>query len=407
MNSMPPSGRRVGRPRLNRLQPRTLEACEQISELAHQLGSGSRLPKVVDLCEKFGLSLWTLNRALEELERREVISRIQGSGIYVKPGVCRRICVLLSAEYLQQPGHSPFWDTLVDATRDRTRLKGEVFLFHLMGPRKDGDPAIHAALERDIQEGAISGVLAIGVDARMMSRLEQQNVPVVSFAGQSTHNVRINMPELMRLGVGALARLGCRRIALWRPAQVYQREEGLKSPRGIYYNDAFERACVANGVEFDVDLLRCNLELIRRDGSHGRISAQKQGYDTALEVFANANADGPKPDGILISDDCMTDGALSGLRKLGILPRRDITIASHANEDSPVLIGEEDDLVLLEYSAQAVASALFRILEKLMDGERPAPPNEILSPKLRWGTNYLPASTANLPELSSSAAQPL
>ena len=100
-------------------------------------------------------------------------------------------------------------------------------------------------------------------------------------------------------------------------------------------------------------------------------SNQAQGLDAANLVFASKNRPDAVPDGIVVLDDMMTRGALTAISQLGIVPGRDVQIASHTNVGSQVLFGYENSLVFLEIDPSKVAEAMFELLETLMRGETP------------------------------------
>ena len=64
-------------------RPRLKEACIKLNEMAQQLEPDAKLPTMLELSGRFGMSVKTLNTAIRELERRQVLYSINGVGIYV------------------------------------------------------------------------------------------------------------------------------------------------------------------------------------------------------------------------------------------------------------------------------------------------------------------------------------
>ena len=68
------SGARIGK------QTRFQLACERLIELAHELGPDAKLPTVLQLRDRLGISIATLNSVLNELEAQRVVRRKHGIG---------------------------------------------------------------------------------------------------------------------------------------------------------------------------------------------------------------------------------------------------------------------------------------------------------------------------------------
>jgi len=111
------------------------------------------------------------------------------------------------------------------------------------------------------------------------------------------------------------------------------------------------------------------------------LSLQEQGYMLAREVF-----EGPvsaRPDGLVISNDMMTDGALVAFEELGIRIGSDIKLVTHANVGSPILFGRTKNMTVIEYDPALLAQAMFSMLDTLMAGQQPAEASVWIRPRLR------------------------
>jgi DNA-binding LacI/PurR family transcriptional regulator len=109
-------------------------------------------------------------------------------------------------------------------------------------------------------------------------------------------------------------------------------------------------------------------------------SFQEQGYLLAKEVF-----EGPAdtwPDGVIIADDMMTDGALVAFDELGLCVGRDLQVVTHANAGSPILFGRTKHMTVIEYDSALIAKTLFSALDLLMAGQRPEDLHMTIPPRL-------------------------
>lgn len=353
-------------------RPTKLDAlCEQLSALAHQLGPEAKLPTVLQLRDQFGVSVATLDDALGQLEAQNIVVRRHGVGIFVSAKLHQRaICLVQDADLLRGAGGSPFWELLVEQARRRADAGHEAFSLHLSAPY--GEMPLHENLMADVRAARVQGILSVGLPPAAAQWLQAQGVPHVAFAAYAPYTVALDGAALVKLGIAALASQGCRRIALWASA----------GKGGDDQRTHFQQALAAHGLPY--------LPSLVPDAAPGL--PQEQGYHTARRVFG----DPPmlKPDGLLITDDMMTLGALVGLQKTGVRVGTDVQIASHANRGSPVLLGQGDVLTRIEVDPAHVVQAMFAMLETLMDGKTPAEPIVWIAPTLR-PRRASPARTAD------------
>lgn len=79
--------------------------------MSGRLTDGSRLPREVLLAEKYGASRVTIRRALEELEKADLVQRIHGVGTIVRPPAGQISCdldfMVSFAEQLTRAGYTP------------------------------------------------------------------------------------------------------------------------------------------------------------------------------------------------------------------------------------------------------------------------------------------------------------
>jgi len=360
------------------------ELCLQLTALAQRLGPGAKLPTARELSRFYAVSPTTLHVALGRVEAEGTISRKHGAGIFVSrtlPAAKHSIALVYNFGFLRASNHSPFWDGLLERAQLRARTQGEEFHLHFALPQgrgPGGGVILQNNLREEITSGALHGVLGVGLDIFAARWIEEQRVPFVAFAGPSRFNVGVETRSLVRRAVAELVRQGCQRIGMWRPVSSYS-----PSGDGTEYMEqevgAFREALAANGAPFFPELVKTNEHLSSGPQGPPVETLQEQGHRTALEAFAvHATA----PDGVVITDDMMTHGALTALQKLCVAVGRELQVASHANEGSAVF-ANHPEITLLEFSSAALVDHMFGLLEALMRGETPERENIVLEPKIR------------------------
>lgn len=357
-------------------QPKTRVCCEQIEALARQLGPATKLPTALALRDTLQVSLTTLDRALTEVEQRGLIYRVRGIGIFTVPHPIqiKSVCLVCEPSFFHGAAHSPFWDILVERARRRAADHNEEFSCHFALPVNGAGQTeyvpLHSSLAEEVRQKRVQGVLGVGLNVWTAEWFESRGVPFVAYAGPGQRRVKTDHEQLVRLGVRTLKEQGCLRIGFWQPVAPFR---ATSSPALTTSEaKAFEEEINACGLPFDAALVRTNRHLVAQSEMRTEETHQEQGYRTALEVFrASRQHKRSLPDGILITDDMMTYGALTALRKMGLVPGRDVRIATHSNRGSKVLFGYEDELTRLEIDPGAIVQAMFSQLEGLMAGEVP------------------------------------
>lgn len=363
-------------------------AAEKLTTLARELGPGARLPTFVQLRQDLQVSVTTLMSALSDLEARGILQRRHGVGIYVARDVHRRNVVLLfNPDFLQgEAGGSPFWYQFLQQIWHQSRQRGENFALHFVekampAVRKSRRPLKIASytpigmgdiLAADVRSGRIHGVLGAGQPACIGEWLRECGVPYVAFAGYARHQVALDTPLGIQLGVEALASRGCRRIGFW----TSDRAEGDNETHPVY-----RRTLAALGLRYDPALV------LGGDVMPGGISQIAMGEWAARTVFGSpaesAAPPFPRPDGVLCGSDTLARGALPALLQLGIRPGIDLPFATPTNAGSPLLFGFEDHLIRLEMDPVRLVSEMYGLLDALLENRAPAEELVKLAPTVR------------------------
>ena len=365
------------------------QVCLELSNLARELGAGAKLPTVVELRSSLGVSLTTLSGALDLLEKRGIIERVHGHGIFVAQNhaLSPRIAVICEQNFLANQT-SPFWKILMESVEDRARRADETLETHfaqshgvdVTAPLLASPQGLQPSLVADIEAGRIAGVLGIGLPLTQSFWLRDQKIPFVAFAAMGRGMVTTDRAQLLEKGLAELGRLGCRRVGVGvivLPHLVFL--DRLQRVRGQYeqLHSQVAEFCARFGLEFSPELigddrefleeaLRAeNLDFLRR--VRGRVSPQEFGFEL-VQKWWRLPAE-KRPDGLIFGVDLCTHGALAALRQLGVEPGRDVQIATHSNWHSPLLMGHDHHLIRLEYDTYEIVNALFEMLEAQIGGE--------------------------------------
>ena len=350
-----------------------LALCGPLRELALRHGPGQRLPTRDALCRTFETSAVTLNNALKELERQNVITRRRGSGIFVSPALHQKhVLVLLESLFFQTNGVSPFWARLWGLCAERAQVReaqfNELYSFHLKNSVFEPNQPLPADVLRQIEDGSVHGVVNIGLNPIDVDWEKHRRLPMVSFAGTGRWTVEIEdefWPEVTR----SLAAKGCRAVGSW--SMVYAERLAFHTEndtrRGHASRERLAAALADCGLLCDRRLIFDTLSCIENQ-MPAALSPQQCGYDLAMRYFAGGE---PRPDGLYIHDDLLTFGALVAFEELGLQVGRDVHICTTSNAGTLPLFGREKQLGRLELDAADIADALFEMLALLMAGREP------------------------------------
>lgn len=351
------------------------ELYKNLRSMALELGPDAQLPTVRALCSHLGTTIVTLREALTLLEAEHIIYTKSRQGIFVSPRIHHKSIHVLFTSHIFAAPASPFWSILwVQMEQEalvRSTFKHETCTFHLAKPTDDPLYSIPETIETILQTERVDGVLSVGFQSRGKGAMNTGNIPCVTFAGQGDCTVGFDPFEVARLTTEALIRQDCHKIGWW----------AMHSP--FYALEQME----------DVQIFRQLLqkhkrplypELIRTPHllpSQTMLSLQEQGYLLAREVF-----EGPAsswPDGLIIGNDMMTDGALVAFDELGIRIGHDLHVVTHANVGSPMLFGRTKHMTVIDHDPALIAQAMFATLDTLMAGQQLKEAHIRIHPRLR------------------------
>lgn len=159
------------------------EVKSYLRDEAQRVGSGGKLPTVLELRGKLGVAKATVNSALEELEVEGIVRRRRGSGIFASEDISQKRIGLVFGGNVFEVGRSPFYSILLARSLARAVSHGEKFSFYIDVPTEGGDPSFpaHQDLMDALARKRLHGILLVSRSSpEQEAWLRAQGVPLVS-----------------------------------------------------------------------------------------------------------------------------------------------------------------------------------------------------------------------------------
>ena len=139
------------------------EVKSYLRDEAQRVGSGGKLPTVLELRGKLGVAKATVNSALEELEVEGIVRRRRGSGIFASEDISQKRIGLVFGGNVFEVGRSPFYSILLARSLARAVSHGEKFSFYIDVPTEGGDPSFpaHQDLMDALARKRLHGILLV------------------------------------------------------------------------------------------------------------------------------------------------------------------------------------------------------------------------------------------------------
>ncbi|GCE08981.1 substrate-binding domain-containing protein [Dictyobacter aurantiacus] len=329
---------------------------KDLRALALAQGAGTQLPTIRELCVRLQTSSATLTAALDLLEGEKILCRKERQGIFVADVIYQRtIHIVFNVSTMTNVGQSPFWSLLwvklLQEAEQNAAFKNEQYRFHFLclAPGENL-PDEYLALLNSPQS---DGCLLIGLSARIDGVKKLITTPHVVFAGGGDVMVQIDQQEAARLAMQTLIQQGCKKVGCWVAVP-----NGPPTNYELIVLDSLKQVAADLPMHLYPEFFRvANLP----PTPVRTMIYQEQGYLLAREIFATFNEH--RPDGLYISDDMLTSGALVALEELGIEIGKDIKIVTYANAGSPILFGRTKQMASVEVDTADIARALFSALD--------------------------------------------
>jgi len=343
--------------------------------LARKLGPGAKLPTTRELAKALGITGATLTRCLENLESRGVLRCLQGSGIYVEKGVLDRRIGLVFGYNIFAEEESAFGGQILKYCATRAADRHEYFSFFLDLPVMKGlmngtEVPAHQDLSDALKQGKLNGIILVGRNSvEQEDWLRSQGVPVA--CAEARRGAVSNVPgivcfdyeSLVFQGLERLKRAGCKQVGLL--AVLREHEEMFRQGLRKFNLSTHEKWIFTPPTEEPIP------QTERRD-FHTHVARK------FLELNNWKKDKNSLPDGLIITDDVMTTGACAVFADEGLKIGEDLIICSQANKGSGTL--DPLDVLRVEFDPEDMATALFDVLETMMDGDALPPSPHLLTP---------------------------
>ncbi len=349
----------------------------QLVALACRLGPGEKLPTIRDMCSTFHVAIVTLSAALDVLEVRGVVKRTHGHGIYVSEQINRKSIALVLGHDIFETGLPPFYSLFIQACRRTLRTQGKhVFYFaDLPEAVSSGSPfPVREDLTDAIRDNLLHGlILAPQTSARQVTWFRSTGIPVVGLTcSGEAGTFSIDYHAIIEEGVGALASVGCRNLALISPFD-YQAETGLLNPRRDDIH-VFHRTLNQYGLSRHEDGFLSN----HPDGD-GNGPFFRLGTNAAKQLFVGDDKRS-HPDGVLILDEAVAAGFLPAVQMMGLRLGQDVHVATHANLGVELLDPYVSSIHRLLIDPDEVFNAAFTMLDAAMKQPSILPDSVLIRP---------------------------
>jgi DNA-binding LacI/PurR family transcriptional regulator len=301
--------------------------------------AGYRLAAETALAKRFGASVLTVREALRSLAQAGLVERRHGSGTYVlAPPTRRTVGVLLDHDI----GLSHFSFSL---RRIHQQVRRELAAAGYLARSYLGFKEFTAVARpdvtcpefvEDVREGRLAGVAIVSgtLAPDLRDELRRQGVPVVGGDVAMAGRMESHLPALVGAGVRYLAEHGCRRLAM----------------AGWGQHALFQAALAEHGLEYRPAWVR--------DDLHPAWSGA--GWEEFREIWAGTE----KPDGLLITDDVLSQDVTLAILEMGIRVPEDLRVASHANKGSDLRYPFPVELLTVDPDLRAhhLSAELMRLL---------------------------------------------
>jgi DNA-binding LacI/PurR family transcriptional regulator len=296
-----------------------------------ELSCGSRLPTLQDFAARYRTSVFTIQRALDALERDGLIERVRRRGTFVisHSAKLRRVGIYFGMDFVHGRGMEVYRELSrqLSDELDSREVKHRLWV-EGRSEGERGEPLAElaaAVAKREIQ------ALIIGVtDPLELAWLQKLGLPLALLGTASVpYKVGINHGPDVDLAFTEFKRLGCRRIGAIFPVSAtthgpYETEAPLHHER---FMEAFTDRLADAHLETRNSWVRVPDRLLPA-GDH-----EEYGYRQFHEIWQQPE----RPDGLLVLPDTIVRGCVTAILESGVSVPGDLKLVLHRNEGVPVL----------------------------------------------------------------------
>lgn len=370
---------------------RTAQRTTVVDETAHKLRGyvqkhfkpGDCLPTIRELAVKMQVSTATLRAAQSLLCKEGFLEPRHGSGVYVNDRAAHRLVAVVSELNILHHRVSGFYRDLVSELRHffqahqvRTRLYvGEI------EPGMQVQETTCPEFVTDVAARRFDGIVPVAMEPHpsWMKWVQRYDVPVVGLGQGFAYHVRYATDAVFSVGLRILREQGCQRVAvLWWGAPEHQHVRQMVAAAGLETRDNW---------------LRNDLHP----------SSQGAGWDEFREIWS---ARAEKPDGLLVTDDVLFEGAVDGILASGIrVPEQmRIVLQSHLNSRRrypfPVTVLADDPAAM----ARVAGTMLLQLMNGAPVTERVVTLEHQIVLMPAWGRDWNPPASSSVSTIKHAEA---
>jgi DNA-binding LacI/PurR family transcriptional regulator len=336
-----------------------------------KLVPGTRLPKRTDLERHFGVSMPTVQKALDVLMRDGFVRSVRGEGTFVTPNpphLCNYGLVFPSA-YSRTRATSKFWTALERVAREigtdesssstsKTGVSPRVSVY--FGGEGRVDSPEYLELLAAVRNHRVAGLIYSSSPLTMYGKPlfpDFGSIPQVAFGAEqpdpSVPMVSLDHATFMSRALDLLASHGRRRVAMFHvplhPAHRIELDalEGGLSERGMMTKPYWNQPC-----SYAFEASRAHAHLL------GRLPAND------------------RPDALIIRDDNLEEHVLAGLLAAGVDVGREIEVIAHCN--FPTLSPRVAPARRLGFDCRDLLRKAMHLIDVQRRGDEPVPPRTLV-----------------------------
>ena len=320
---------------------------EELRKVIETKASGAALPTIVSIKKQFKVSQPTVERAIQDLRAEGLVTSRRGSGIYVtEQAKVIHAGVVFDADILDVE-FGDFYRVLVRSLQLFSGDASIMLRHYITELLEDKEHDRYSAVVHDVSNHRLDALIVL---AAYWRRPLNTTLPVIGFGylPQTTHRVHLDQAATVRQGLEALVGQGRRRIAFL---------ETTIAPRRESERRALRKTASALGVTI-------RPEWIQPVGGYVASEAIQSGAQAIKAIWA---APGEKPDGLVCVDEYATRGVLNAAPELGIVPGKELKIASHASKGATVLA--EAPVTRIEFDPADVGRSMISLIGKITEGK--------------------------------------
>lgn len=318
---------------------------------------GDHLPGERVLAKRFDVSILTIREAVQGLVDLNLVERRQGLGtIVLSPREALAdlpIGILVEID-VTHPNVSPHYLTLGMRLKAELEEKGHrvrLFLGNLTPGETSPEPDC-AEFIQALEENSLKAVVALSATSEdWRIRLEARGIPVVCLGGNGEWAVQIDKGYFIKAAIEELTEQGCSRLALitW---------DGRRAKNAPDRSEVFRKELQQAGLPANGRWIYAGVEP----------SLNGAGWEAMREVWS---AEDERPDGLIITDDMLLQGALLAIHELRIRVPEQLSIVTLATRGQPNL-GRIPTISYEMPIDEMVTNLVQLTAERLQAGDSPA-----------------------------------